>query len=119
MACVWETLSTALPPPTPSPRLLLSYLKTMNRPIPDVTVNGQPLTRRQQQENHRWISSLRVHTSDGYDCSTCDPILCLFCHVFKLNIHHTYSGVCIRYERPGNAATISICSNATHMWRQG
>ena len=120
MTCVWEGISDKLHLHM-KPSKLLSYIKHNNVITSDVLCNGVVLSELQLHENFNRIKNLdKKKIGHGYDCSACDPLLCLICKLYKVTIVHDFCGNIIKYTITGNDKhhnkTIKFYSNSGHFW---
>lgn len=122
MSCVWDSLLTGLRKGKiklnfkTDPVKLIMYLKENNQITKNITVNNEKLTTKQLEENKEAIKELNKKVaSNGYWCSTCDPVLILFCEIFRVSIIHTYLSSTIKYYHSSPKFTICLSSNKGHM----
>ncbi len=120
MSCFWVGLIKALHDlnllKNITPIHFLKIIKIFNKKVSNVTCNGEKLTSKQKQENYDRIVEITT-INDGYDCSGCDPVLILICHVYNIDITHKFNGTIINYAYTCNSNhTITIHSNKTHFW---
>lgn len=54
--------------------------------------------------------------SNGYDCSSCDPLLLLVSQLFVVNIVHNFNGANIEYMNENATITIHLRSDNDHMF---
>ncbi len=117
MSCFWVGLISALKLGV-QPASLIQTLKDRNTETKRVTWNGATLKNRMFAENKAWIDALDAKTvNNGYDCSTCDPVLLLVSELFDVSIYHNYNGTNITYtnkDHPGNV--IHVRSDRGHFW---
>lgn len=113
MTCFWDALREGIPSlRAMSPHDVITYLKHHNHQTPDVCVNRTKLTARQLEENHEWIACL--HLEDGYACSTCDPVLCLACDLFRYTVIHDMAGCTTVYQRHTDDPVLRLASSRSH-----
>jgi len=122
MSCVWNSLLTGLRRGEikhdfkARPIELIMHLKENNKLTEHITVNEEEPTEKQLEENKEAIKELNKKiVSTGYWCSTCDPVLILFCEIFSVNINHTYLSSVIKYNHSAPKFTICLSSNKGHM----
>ena len=95
MSCFWDALAHGLPPAAglSSPAIILDALQTSNCLTTDMTVNDESLGSQAMQENFDSIKELQHdQLYNGYWCSTSDPVLCLLCQLYRVNIKHVLVG---------------------------
>ena len=91
------------------------FLKNFAEKTPNVTWNGETLTKKQLQENYDHIIDFNPNTiGNGYDCSVCDPFLLLVCYLFDINIDHNYNGHLMKYRANSNIRILRFSSNTGH-----
>ena len=127
MTCVWDALKSkiraddlnrVLGVPAPSARQFVLGLKSKNRATVGVKWQGKELTRREMEENMKWIEAHDVNTiGNGYDCSCADPYIMLVCHLFNIRIIHQYLNTPIVYDPPGASRyELHFSNNHGHFW---
>ena len=126
MSCFWDSLTACKPictglglkhtsPNTVVMQTVIFAAHSSN--MEDITCQDQPLSEAQIVEAQDWISRLSVNNiRKGYDCSTCDPVLCLVCQLCKVNITHVYNGHHIYYKNKHASQTVQFRSDAGHFW---
>ncbi len=91
-----------------TPKKLITWLKRHNTSFQG-SWDGQSFSRQQQRENREWIDSLDPSQShNGYLCSSCDPVIALWCQLFQLEILHQYLGHSHRYLPSNNSSIRKI-----------
>lgn len=122
MSCVWNSLLTGLRKGGDKTKFisdpvgLITYLKENNKKTKLITVNDGELTEKQLEENKEAIKELnKKSVNKGYWCSTCDPVLILFCELFQVSILHTYLNTIIKHNHSSPRFTICLSSNKGHM----
>jgi hypothetical protein len=126
MTCLWNSLIKAIKDedfkiymknPHPSPEQFVVFLKKSNKLCSDVSHNGKLLTIKEYKENLEAINNLNPRSIyRGYDCSSCDPVLLLVSHIFRIKIDHLYNGSLITYTPTSYRYGIKLHSSKTHMW---
>src|ERR1700676_2895994 len=97
MSCVWDGLLEALKL-TLTPRNFLFELKKSNIKTIHMEWNSSKLTDQQLDENYHRIKSLSYKDiSDGYNCSSFEPLLFLIAEIYGVSIEHNYLGNKIEY----------------------
>ena len=116
MTCVWDGIIRKLKL-NMTPSQLVTYLKRNNRVTPKILCNGTQLTKQQQKENYTRIKNINSITQ-GYDCSSCDPLLYLISKLYRITIIHEFCGTTITYKRDHryNRPRIKFYSNSSHFW---
>ena len=116
MTCVWNGLINKLKLRINAYELC-EYVKKNNIIVENVIVNEIVLTEQQKKENIERIKNIdNIH--NGYDMSTCDPLLILICELYKVNIKHQFLNVIIDYKNTtaDRNNTINVFSNRGHFW---
>ena len=85
MSCFWNSIDKALGR-SQNPAKLLDWFKTVNKIPNRVTINGEFLTRRQRQENYKWVDEYKLE--DGHLTGSADPFFVLLCEVERCNVLH-------------------------------
>jgi hypothetical protein len=103
-----------------SPSQLVTLFKQYNTATEDVLWNGNVLGQQELKENVESIKEYDVKTlNNGYLCSCCEPFLLLLCQLFRVNVHHNFNGVMIKYTYvscANNNQTLICGSNRGHFW---
>lgn len=127
MTCVWDSLVTALKfDHKITAKRFCEYVVLHNALTPDVLVNDEKITAKQMEENFMRISALDPDKiSEGYLCSTFDPLLILVCQLFGTTIVHNFQSspkhkhqIIYRHQGSSNAKTkqtIVLHSDQGHM----
>jgi len=102
MTCVWDGLikglvnSGRIRAGSYCPRTLATYMRTRDPRVltlcaKSVTVNGSPLTCQQLDEMCEAVREIDpARVSEGYMCSTFDPLLIAVCGWFRVSIAHLF-----------------------------
>jgi hypothetical protein len=98
----------------PSPSELAEYLQSHNVLTHSILVSGEPLSDREKQENFDAIRELLDKVQDGYPCSTSDPVLCLVCELFLVNIEHSLCGATTQYIHFESKKQVVLNSSSCH-----
>ena len=115
MTCVWNGLINKLKLNI-SVYNLYEKIKKENKITENVIINNQVLTENQKKENYERISNIN-NINNGYDMSTCDPLLILISELYEVNITHTFNKCKILYvNTKSNNNNINVCSNNHHFW---
>ena len=106
-----------------SPEEFINLLKSQAVLTSQVKWNGSFLTHKEMKENFEHIKSLDTRLiNQGYDCSSCDPVLLLICQLSKRNIEHNYlQKYLIKYQHANPTIEQPLCfaSNQGHFWNTG
>ena len=115
MTCVFKALIRGLGL-CMSPAHFVQKVQDENRLTPTITWNKQSLTQQQQEENFDSVAALDLRLlRQGYDTSSCDPLLFLVAELFEVNIHHEFQGIVFLYENKKSHPTIRLSSSNDHM----
>lgn len=115
MACVWRGLIAALKIRNMCPIEFCAYIKSMNRDTPDMMWMGETLSEQLQKENKEHIDSLNpADVTEGYLCSTCDPLLLLVGQIYSVSINHLYLDDNIIYTNRNAKTKIYVVSTRLH-----
>ena len=114
MTCVWNGLIHKLKL-NMSPNNLCEKIKKENKITENVSVGGVMLTENQKKENYERVSIIS-NISNGYDMSTCDPLLILISELYSVNISHKFNQYEISYVNTQATSNIDVCSNNHHFW---
>ena len=95
MTCVWDGIITKL-----SLNMSASDLHQLvlhnNTIINNILWNGFSFSEKQKIENYDRIKEIK-NIQNGYDCSTCDPLLIFIAWKYDIDIVHHYNGITIYY----------------------
>ena len=113
-SCFWVAIDKALGRGQ-NPEALLDWFRSVNRIPNRVTINGEFLTRRQRQENYKWIDEYKLE--DGHLTGSADAFFVLLCEVERCNIvHNSAHGRIVYTSTAINAGpTYVFRSNAGHI----
>lgn len=114
MTCVWNGLIHKLNLKI-SVCDLYEKIKNENKITENITINGVFLTEKQKKENYERITNIN-NINDGYDMSTCDPLLILISELYKVNIIHKFNKYDILYVNTQAIRNINVYSNNYHFW---
>jgi hypothetical protein len=117
MTCFWRGLQAGLDSSRIDDTEFARRLQAANRRTYDVYWNGAPLEKKASDENFEHVRDYDLrHIGDGYDCSTCDPFILLFCQIHSCDVVHDYCGTQITYSNIADSTkTINIISTETHL----
>jgi hypothetical protein len=94
-------------------------LKKNNKLCKNVQWQSENINEQLLKENYEMIKNFNENNiNQGYDCSSCDPFIILLSELFKINIHHNFNGVLIKYTYTYNnpRKTINFKSNKSHFY---
>ncbi len=93
-------------------------LKKNNKYTTNVLCNDIELTKKQYEENFERINKIKK-INNGYDCSSCDPLLLLICEIYEVNIIHHFNGITIKYlnKKCLHKKSIHVSSNSSHFFK--
>ncbi|AYV78794.1 MAG: hypothetical protein Edafosvirus34_4 [Edafosvirus sp.] len=96
----------------------IELLKQKNIETVDVRWQNKEISDLELKQNIIHIENIDVKKiNDGYDCSTCDPVLLLICQLFQVNIFHDYDGIKIEYinkKLKDNTNKLNFISDINH-----
>ena len=92
-------------------------LKKNNKLCKNVQWQSENINEQLLKENYEMIKNFNENNiNQGYDCSSCDPFIILLSELFKINIHHNFNGVIIKYTYNNPRKTINFKSNKSHFY---
>lgn len=125
MTCVWDSLMRGLKYRNNIYEFVNELKSYNNKDLlknewANIKCNNEDLNLQMYEENKSHIESIDIkNLNNGYDCSTCDPLLILICGMYCVNIDHYYLHNKISYT---NSKTnyksnkiITLRSNNHHM----
>lgn len=117
MSCVYDRIIKELKLKKTTPDKLLKYLQKNNKLTTNVLWQYEELSTKQLQENYNRIKEIS-NTDQGYDCSTCDPLLLLICELYCVSITHTFSDSMVVYTNinANSKKRLIISSSLDHMF---
>ncbi len=125
MTCFWDGLLKKLKPVDfviffnkkykPKCDEFVMLIKSNNIKTSDVKCDGQILTDQDMENNIARINRIKKIVN-GYDCSSCDPVLLLVSQLFIINIVHNFNGANIEYMNENATRTIHLRSDNDHMF---
>ena len=95
MTCVWDGIIKKLSLNMSSSNLH-QFVLHHNTIINNILWNGIPLSEKQKIENYDRIKEIK-NIQNGYDCSTCDPLLIFIAWKYDIDIIHHYNSNAIYY----------------------
>lgn len=121
MSCFWNGLCAKISALKKfTPKVVRDELKKVNTRTASITWNGEPLSKKTQQENFDWIAGDTHPWNNGHDTSSCDPYLALICEIFVVNIelqfaqgHQFGNGKCV-FQHPKATKTVVFRTSSTH-----
>jgi hypothetical protein len=126
MSCFWTGLCGKIPGlQGHRPDTLIAALQSVNCYTRDVfwsSGEAAPvlLTVKAMQENMEWVKGYDKNAyNNGHDTSICDPFLALVAQVFRLTIHHKYTGYqnavhSVTYKHKDAVHTVNFHSSTSH-----
>ncbi len=97
MTCFWTGLVTALNRvlrPEDQIRDLPTFIRSLqsqNLAVTSVVWNGEVISDQFNRENQKAIGALNsTQIQNGYDCSSCDPVLLLVAQLYDVDVEHLY-----------------------------
>ena len=108
-----------------NPQDFVNLLKKKNTICENILVNDKILSKISLEEQFEWIKDYNTSgISNGHLTGTCDPFLILISDLFKVDIHHHYSGSLkgykfhsiITYKNPLSIKTLYFQSNPSHFY---
>lgn len=114
MTCVWNGLINKLQLKM-TPFELCNFIKNNNTTTNNVFVNEEKIKEQQLKENIERINNIN-NINNGYDMSTCDPLLILIAEIYQVNIIHHFNGCKIIYKNVNANKEIIVYSNSHHFW---
>ena len=92
-------------------------LKKNNKICENVKWQEEQLNIELLKENYDMIKNFNENNiNQGYDCSSCDPIMILLSELFNITIHHNFNGNIIKYTYIEPRKTINYKSNQSHFY---
>jgi hypothetical protein len=120
MSCVWKGLVEGLQDALSikiTKEQLYKNIKRKNKKTFDMLWNDTKLTDKNLEENLEHIKELsEKDLTNGYLCSTCDPLLLLVGQIYKVSIQHNYAGTIIDYDNVNANIKMYFASNSYHFW---
>ena len=92
-------------------------LKKNNKICNNVKWQEENLNEQLLKENYEMVKNFNENNiSQGYDCSSCDPIMILLSELFNITIHHNFNGNNIKYTHMESRKIINYKSNRSHFY---
>ena len=92
-------------------------LKKKNKICNNVKWQEENLNEQLLKENYEMVKNFNENNiNQGYDCSSCDPIMILLSELFNITIHHNFNGNIIKYTYIEPRKTINYKSNQSHFY---
>lgn len=120
MTCFWDGILRGLYEAKkldniPTIQNFIQFLKDHNERTPTILHNCDNLRSKLIDENIVAIQNINpIAIGQGYDCSSCDPVLILISHLFETNIHHLYCNNMISYTNPRASTVLKFSSSTSH-----
>ena len=84
--------------PKPNAKDFIQALQEYNTKTENVTCQGVKLREQELKENMESIKNIDLNRlNKGYLCSSCDPLLLLYCELFNVSIDFNFNGTNIKY----------------------
>lgn len=114
MTCFWDALVHGLKSSGIS--FVTDRLQTIQlSSLDDVYINGEALSPTEKKECMEWVQTVCPQDkTQGYWCSTSDPVLVAVCAVFSVNITHDLHGSTTHYTTTKEGTHIHLVSNHGH-----
>lgn len=100
----------------PSARMFIKQMKHNNKKTYNVSWQNNTLTDKELDENYERINSIeldKIH--NGYLCSSCDPLLLLYCELFFVGIDILFNGTPLTYRNTKfTNRVLQFSSNSSH-----
>jgi hypothetical protein len=115
MSCVWDGIIKGLNLNIEPNKLLIKLQKENVKTI-NMLWNDKKLTDQCLDENFNAIKELTydTHIKNGYECSTCDPLLLLIGEIFKVSICHKFIKNMITYTNVTDRKILFFSSDRVH-----
>ena len=96
----------------PNAKDFIQALQEYNTKTENVTCQGVKLREQELKENMESIKNIDLNRlNKGYLCSSCDPLLLLYCELFNVSIDFNFNGTNIKYINTKESKSITkICS---------
>jgi len=92
-------------------------LKKNNKICNNVKWQEENLNEQLLKENYEMVKNFNENNiNQGYDCSSCDPIMILLSELFNITIHHNFNGNNIKYTHMESRKIINYKSNRSHFY---
>ena len=92
-------------------------LKKNNKICENVKWQEENLNEQLLKENYEMVKNFNENNiNQGYDCSSCDPIMILLSELFNITIHHNFNGNNIKYTHMESRKIINYKSNRSHFY---
>lgn len=104
----------------PSEIEFINLLKKHIKRTPNVLFLNKKISVKEQTDNIEHIKNIETaNIYQGYDCSSCDPVLLLICELFKCDIDYSYNYNLLEYVYKGkikNPSKLKYFSSTNHFW---
>ena len=100
----------------PDAQDFIQALQEYNTKTENVTCQGVELKEQELKENMESIENIDLNRlNKGYLCSSCDPLLLLYCELFNVSIDFNFNGTNVNYHNTKESKrTIRFSSSSSH-----
>ena len=122
MSCFWDSLfKKCKHHEWKSARDIVPFMKRKNINTPNVTINDEKLSFKQQCEHYIHVKNIKENEfRRGYYASMCDPVLCLLCRLLGIGIDHEWNlhgkKYIVKYRHTTCKRIITLYSDKGHAW---
>jgi hypothetical protein len=100
----------------PNANKFMEAIKKNNRKTYNITWQGYKLNERELSENVERIKNIELNKiGSGYLCSSCDPLLLLYCEIFFVGIDLNFNGIPLQYRNVKyNDRVLKFSASSSH-----
>ena len=100
----------------PNANKFMEAIKKNNRKTYNVTWQGYKLNEKELSENIERIKNIELNKiGSGYLCSSCDPLLLLYCEIFFVGIDLNFNGIPLQYRNVKyNDRVLKFSASSSH-----
>ena len=100
----------------PDAQDFIQALQEYNTKTENVTCQGVKLREQELKENMESIKNIDLNRlNKGYLCSSCDPLLLLYCELFNVSIDLNFNGTNVNYHNTKESKrTIRFSNSSSH-----
>ena len=100
----------------PNAKQFMEEIKKNNRKTYNVTWQGYKLNEKELSENIERIKNIELNKiGSGYLCSSCDPLLLLYCEIFFVGIDLNFNGIPLQYRNVKyNDRVLKFSASSSH-----
>jgi len=100
----------------PDAQDFIQALQEYNTKTENVTCQGVELKEQELKENMESIENIDLNRlNKGYLCSSCDPLLLLYCELFNVSIDLNFNGTNVNYHNTKESKrTIRFSNSSSH-----